>query len=70
MNPIHDRQPVILEPDTWDLWLDPEVTDRVELEALLVPSAEGTLVKRAVGRQVGRSSVDGPELIAEVVDLS
>lgn len=70
MSRIHDRQPVILEPDTWDLWLDPEVTDREELEALLVPSVAGTLVKHEVGRQVGRSTVDGPELIAEVAELS
>ncbi len=24
--PIHDRQPVVLDPDSWAHWLDPEVT--------------------------------------------
>ena len=64
---IHDRQPVILEPNVWDLWLDPAVSDRDELEALLVPSPEGTLLKYRVGKTVGRSDVDGPDLAEELV---
>ena len=27
MEPIHDLMPVILKPDDYDLWLDPEVND-------------------------------------------
>jgi putative SOS response-associated peptidase YedK len=64
--PIHDRQPVVLEPDTWDHWLDPEVTDRDELEPLLTPSREGTLVHYPVSRDVGNVRNDGPELVREV----
>jgi putative SOS response-associated peptidase YedK len=66
MASIHDRQPVVLEPDVWDLWLDPGSSDREELEALLVASPAGTLVGHRVGRAVGRSDVDGPELVEEV----
>ena len=27
--PIHDRMPVILKPEDYDLWLDPEVKARI-----------------------------------------
>jgi putative SOS response-associated peptidase YedK len=61
--PIHDRQPVVLEPETWEQWLDPEVTDPSELEPLLVPNSAGTLVHYAVGRAVGNVKNDRPELL-------
>ena len=34
---IHDRMPVILPPTAYDEWLDPEVTDKDRLQALLKP---------------------------------
>lgn len=61
--PIHDRQPVILERDSWEHWLDPEVTDRDELTPLLVPSEEGTLRHYPVGRAVGNVMNDRPDLL-------
>ncbi len=61
--PIHDRQPVVLEPEAWGQWLDPQVTDPDELEPLLVPNSAGTLVHYAVGRAVGNVSNDRPELL-------
>jgi putative SOS response-associated peptidase YedK len=64
--PIHDRQPVVLEPSTWGLWLDPAVTDRGELEPLLRPTEEGTLVHVPVGRAVGNIRNDSPELVDPV----
>jgi putative SOS response-associated peptidase YedK len=64
--PIHDRQPVVLDPGTWAHWLDPEVTDRHELESLLAPNPEGTLVHYPVGRGVGNVRIDSPDLIREV----
>lgn len=64
--PIHDRQPVILDHDAWEHWLDPDVTDRNELEPLLRPTAAGTLVHYPVSRDVGNIRNDGPELVEEV----
>jgi putative SOS response-associated peptidase YedK len=64
--PIHNRQPVVLERDTWDLWLDPTVTHRDELERLLVPTAAGTLVHYPVGRDVGNVRNEGPQLLEAV----
>ncbi len=64
--PMHDRQPVVLERDTWKRWLDREVTDRRKLEPLLRPTAAGTLIHYPVGRAVGNVRNEGPELIKEV----
>jgi putative SOS response-associated peptidase YedK len=42
LEPIHDRMPVILDPDDYDLWLDPEFGDRNKLGDMLRPhSGEG-----------------------------
>ena len=68
MGNIHHRMPVVLEPGVLEEWLDPSNRDRPELESLLVPSPEGTLVHRAVGRAVGNVRNDGPELIAELTE--
>jgi len=38
MAPIHDRMPVILSPDQFDLWLNPKPLDAPELLPLLVPN--------------------------------
>lgn len=64
---LHERQPVVLERRSWDVWLDPDVHDRDELEGLLHASPAGTLVRHRVGRAVGRAGLDGPEL-AESLD--
>lgn len=34
---IHDCMPVLLEPGTWERWLDPKLTDSAALEPLLAP---------------------------------
>jgi putative SOS response-associated peptidase YedK len=64
MDGIHNRMPVILEPDAWEHWLDPAVHDRDELESLLRPAPAGTLVHHEVDRAVGNIRNDGPELLA------
>jgi putative SOS response-associated peptidase YedK len=63
--PIHDRQPVVLEPEAWEQWLDPRVTDRNLLEPMLVPGSAGTLVHYPVSRDLGNVRNDWPELIRE-----
>ena len=35
---VHDRMPVILDPDYYDLWLDPRVRDVAVISKLLKPS--------------------------------
>jgi putative SOS response-associated peptidase YedK len=36
-SPIHDRMPVILDPDSYDLWLDPGMTNVAAVSELLKP---------------------------------
>ncbi|MDA8292196.1 MAG: SOS response-associated peptidase [Actinomycetota bacterium] len=65
---VHDRQPVVLDRDAWDAWLDPDLRDRESLEALLHASPPRTLARHAVGRAVGRTGVDGPALAEALVE--
>ena len=37
IRPLHDRMPVILDREDFDLWLDPAVEDRERLQPLLAP---------------------------------
>ncbi len=64
--PIHNRQPVVLEPSQWDQWLDPKVTDPKMLQPLLVPTVEGTLIHHPVSRDVGNVRNNGPELLEAI----
>jgi len=61
--PIHHRQPVALSEDQWEPWLEPE-SDPELLQGLLVPQPAGAMTHRPVGKAVGNSRADGPELIA------
>jgi putative SOS response-associated peptidase YedK len=55
--------PLILEPDTWDLWL----TDEPEAAAALMkPANEDVLVSRPVNKAVGNVKNIGPELLDEL----
>jgi putative SOS response-associated peptidase YedK len=63
---IHDRQPAILEPDTWDRWLDPSLADRRELEGMLRPGVAGVLQHWQVSPDVGNVRNDSERLIATI----
>jgi putative SOS response-associated peptidase YedK len=64
--PIHNRQTVVLEPESWAFWLDPGMADVKELQALLVPTTAGTLVRHAVSKDVGNVRNDSPGLVEAV----
>lgn len=64
MDEIHDRQPVVLEPDTWDRWLDQSLGDPEELEGMLGAGPQGVLRHRPVNQDVGNVQNDGQHLIA------
>lgn len=63
MDGIHDRMPVILNPDTFDVWLDPETDDTSELTALLRAAPDGTVVHHPVSSRVGSVRNNDAELI-------
>jgi putative SOS response-associated peptidase YedK len=62
MESVHHRMPVILAPEDWDSWLDPENTDTEELAKLLVPAPEEMLTLWPVDPAVGNVRNNRPEL--------
>lgn len=61
---VHDRSPVILTGDHLEAWLDPGMTEREEVEALLRALPEPHLVPRPVSSEVGNVRNNRPELVA------
>lgn len=61
---IHDRMPVILDPDDYETWLSPD-TPANDAKALLQPYA-GEMIANPVTKDVGSPKNDWPDLIGEV----
>src|SRR5690625_155584 len=59
---LHDRMPLLLAPEDWEVWLDPDAPAGL-LETLLRPAPPGSLSYHPVDRKVGSPRVEGPELI-------
>ena len=68
MRPIHNRMPVVLAEEAWDLWLDTGLPDPGELQGLLVPAADADLEAYPVSRAVNNVRNDGPSLIERLTD--
>jgi putative SOS response-associated peptidase YedK len=66
---IHDRNPVLLSPDTMDEWLDPSADATPELLAAVAGAADeiaGEALFHEVGPEVGKVGSNGPQLIRPV----
>ena len=63
---IHDRMPVILDPDVESVWLDPEIDDTAALSELLVPYPSELMTAYEVSRVVNSAANDVPECIAPI----
>ena len=61
VTPVHDRMPVLLEPQDWAVWLDPKTTVP-DLLARLKPPPAGRLVHHPVSIRVNSARSEGPEL--------
>ena len=59
---IHDRMPLMVEPDRWSRWLDPRASGG-DLLDLLVPAAPGRLEAYPVATLVNNVRNNGPELL-------
>lgn len=60
--PIHDRMPVVIEPEDYDRWLGLVPAERDELAGLLRPPPTGLLETVAVGPRVNSARDDDPAL--------
>ena len=66
MQPIHDRMPAILEPDSYHQWLDSRLTDTDALEPLLKPYESELMSAIAVSSLVNNYANDGPNCLAPI----
>jgi putative SOS response-associated peptidase YedK len=63
--PLHERMPVVIRPEAFDFWLDPNV-DVASAAALIAPAPDDLLEAREVSGMVNRAANDGPALLASV----
>jgi putative SOS response-associated peptidase YedK len=61
--PMHDRMPVIVAPENYELWLDPSAKDPAALRPLLAPYSPGEMFARPVSLRVNNPSVDDERLL-------
>lgn len=61
---LHDRMPVILDPERFDAWLDPAAEDPARLMRLLTPYPAERMTLYPVSTVVNSPRHEGPECIA------
>ncbi len=66
LKPIHDRMPVIIPKDEYELWLDSTIQDVGELMPLLQPYSAKEMEAYEVSRMVNSPANNSPECIAPV----
>ena len=69
LSPLHDRMPVIIAPDAFDLWLNCGEVDARTAEALIQPAPDDLLEAWPVSTAVNRTANDNAALILPL-DLS
>lgn len=66
LQPIHNRMPVILPPDSYGQWMDPHVQQAASLAALLRPYPSEELEACQVGALVNNPRHDAPDCLEPV----
>ncbi|NJL89221.1 MAG: SOS response-associated peptidase [Coleofasciculaceae cyanobacterium SM2_1_6] len=61
VSPIHDRMPVILQPQDYDQWLDPNFKQADKLQELLKPYSAKAMQAYPVSIKVNSPKNDSPE---------
>lgn len=62
--PVHHRMPVILDPPSWQDWLDPAPVGPELLQSLLQPASAHEFSTRIVGQRVNSARHDDAECLA------
>jgi putative SOS response-associated peptidase YedK len=63
LKPIHERMPVIVPREAFDLWLNCTDVDAKAAEALVAPAPEGLLEAYEISTAVNRTANDNPKLL-------
>jgi putative SOS response-associated peptidase YedK len=66
MSDVHDRMPVILSPESYELWLDPGFHKLSELRSLLKPYPAAAMRRYRVSERVNSVQNDDAECAAEI----
>ncbi len=66
VQPLHDRMPVIASPDAYDLWLDPNIHDKVLLQNILKSYPSKDLEVYEVTPKVNSPKNNAPENIQKI----
>ena len=64
---LHDRMPVVVPAEAFDLWLDCMNVDARTAEALIMPAPEDQFEFWPVSQLVNRTANDGPKLLDRIV---
>ncbi|HEY7489410.1 MAG TPA: SOS response-associated peptidase [Streptosporangiaceae bacterium] len=65
---IHDRMPMIVEPEMWTAWLDPDTNDPETIRGLLRPAMAGRMEAYPVSVTVNNVRNNGPSLVEPLPD--
>ena len=63
MRPLHDRMPVILSPNDYDVWLNTEAKEPAKLDYLYEPSPDSELIATPVSTVVNNAKHEGSDCI-------
>lgn len=63
MRVIHDRMPVVIPPESFEIWLDPAVNDAERLSRLLRPFHSDEMTAYQVSTLVNNVKNDSPKLV-------
>jgi putative SOS response-associated peptidase YedK len=66
LSPIHDRMPVIVPLEAFDLWLDGATVDATTAAALIQPAPDNLLEAYEISTAVNRTANDNPKLLEPV----
>ncbi len=67
LSPIHDRMPVVVPLEAFDLWLDCAKVDDVTAAVLIRPAREDLFEAYGVSTAVNRTANDDPKLVEPFV---
>jgi putative SOS response-associated peptidase YedK len=66
MTPIHERMPVILAPENYDLWLDPQADNLEQLQEVLRPAPNEQINLQPVSTKVNNAKYDRLDCLEKV----
>ncbi len=66
VQPLHNRMPVIVPSDNYDLWLDPEIEEQDKVAPLLSPYPSAPMTAYRVNQEVNNAAFDDPKCIQEL----